>query len=130
MRIFYSILIWLAIASECLAESNAGLEKVNLFQARGLKKGYCYQEVAAINCRQNCSLLLFPNMSAQLELKIEDIPQKARNEMGHFFLVEFRVLDDQAQKVALLSWRSKSLSEVQKTLRHSSGLVKGHSCNR
>jgi hypothetical protein len=104
------------------------VQEVNLFQARGLRKDLCYREMAAINCHQECSLVLFPKMSAQLNLKIEDPPAKARKEMGHFFLVEFRVLDEQATSAALLSWQAKTVTEVRKVLSSSIGLVKGHKC--
>lgn len=128
MRVFYSLLILIVTASPSGAESPEVSTTKTLFQARGLEKNQCYREIASVSCKEGCVLTLFPRMAAQLNLSIKEMPSKVRKEMGHFFLVDFRVLDEEATTVALLKWQPKSVFEVRNALRGSMGLVKGHSC--
>jgi hypothetical protein len=128
MRVFYSLLILIIIGSTVGAESPKVRTTKTLFQARGLERNQCYREIGAISCKEGCMLTLFPRMAVQLNLSIKDMPSRARKEMGHFFLVDFRVLDEEATTVTLLKWQPKSVFEVRNALKGSMGLVKGHSC--
>lgn len=126
MRICHSVLIVIFFFAASVSVAGIDIAKMTVYQARGLKQGKCYEEAVQIDCESDCNLSLFPLTRAQLTLKIEEMPEKARKEFGHFFLAEFRVLDQRSSRVTLLSWKPISIEIVRK--RKLAGLVMGHSC--
>ena len=128
MRIVYSVLTFFFVSASSAISAPA---TPTLFQARGLRKNLCYNEIASLTCpspQADCALTLFPQTRARLGLTVEKIPEKARKAMGRLFRVEFRVTNDQATRVSLLKWDSIPVETVQKQLARSSGLVAGHEC--
>lgn len=101
---------------------------MNVFQARGLKKDKCYQEIASLNCKETCTLDLFPTTQAQITLNVKEISKKDRMTMGHLFEVKFKVLSKEANEIKILSLVSISNRDFSSTIQSSDGMVALKSC--
>ncbi len=103
--------------------------KSTVYQARGLMKDHCYDEIAALSCKTECVLSLFPSTQAELNLAVGQISKKNRNAMGHIFRTKFHVLNLEGDKVEVLSLKHQSLETLKKRISSSSGLVFGRPCS-
>lgn len=111
MRSIHPILI-LLFASELAFAKGTLNENITLAQARGLKAGMCYKEVAALSCEKECVLDFFPTTQAQLSLVVHDISASDRKKLGRFFDVEFQFSEKgEAKIISLSSLDSEQLKE-------------------
>ncbi|HEY8272419.1 MAG TPA: hypothetical protein VIG33_16120 [Pseudobdellovibrionaceae bacterium] len=122
MRIIYFFLIFMTSLFSTAAP------QMNVFQARGLRKGKCYQEIASLNCKETCTLDLFPTTQAQITLYVNDISKKDRMTMGHLFEVRFKVLNKEANEIKTLSIDSALTRDSFSAIQLSDGMVIPKSC--
>ncbi len=122
MRTIYFFLIFLT------SSFSIARPQMNLFQARGLKKDKCYQEMASLICKERCTLDLFPTTQAQITLNVQEISKKDRMTMGHLFVVKFKVLNKDANKIKILSINSASTREFASEIQSSDGMITSRSC--
>lgn len=95
-------------------------------QARGLRAGGCYKEVAALSCEKTCVLDFFPTTQAQISLSVQDISTKDRKKLGRLFDVRFQFLDKGAIKVISLS--SLDSEQLKEKIKNSNGYFKSAHC--
>lgn len=122
MRIIYFFLIFLTSSFLTAAP------KINLYQARGLKKDKCYQEMASLVCNEKCTLDLFPTTQAQITLNVQEISKKDRMTMGHLFETRFKVLNKDASEIKILSINNVSARIFFNMIQSSDGRVTSKNC--
>ena len=127
MRSIYPILI-LLLASELLYAKDTPKNTITLAQARGLKAGGCYKDVAALSCEKDCILDFFPTTHAQLSLVVRDISTPDRKKLGRFFYVDFQFLDNGAAKIVKLS--PLSSEQLKEKIKNSNGYFRKIRCTK
>ena len=127
MRSIYSILI-LIFFSDLAFSKDVSKQDITLAQARGLKAGSCYTEVAALSCEKECVLDFFPSTQGQMSLVVQDISLQDRKKFGRFFNVKFKYLGKDALKIIKLS--SLDADQIKEKIKSSNGYFRNIRCSK
>jgi hypothetical protein len=126
MRIVYSLLISIA----ALSNAYAAKAPVTLFQARGLIKNKCYQEIVGLTCpaKGPCMADLFPATAAKISITLLDVPDNARKTFGRIFQVNFQVTSETGDEARLQNWSAKSIDDLKGYIDRSTGRMTPKTC--